>query len=143
MLALIKLFGRFSQDNQIKDRSKEGSVPAGLYLTEIIYPNTIYLMFKTKQTVFDARLADFYHTKPYYNVFIGVISVIGLAVFGALTKVLPLPWMTILSNNFSQVLKYILWMFCLLFLEAFVISPYLKCKLVGSVCRSRYKNQVV
>ena len=79
-------------------------------------------MSKTKQTVFDAPLFGrlLAYTKPYYNVFLlALITVIGLAVFGALRpKVLQIAMDENIEQQFQPgFLKYILWMFCLLFLE--------------------------
>lgn len=79
-------------------------------------------MSKAKQTVFDAPLFGrlLAHTKPYYSVFLlALITVIGLAVFGALRpKVLQMAMDENIEQQFQPgFLKYILWMFCLLFLE--------------------------
>ena len=79
-------------------------------------------MSKTKKTVFDAPLFGrlLAYTKPYYNVFLlALITVIGLAVFGALRpKVLQIAMDENIEQQFQPgFLKYILWMFCLLFLE--------------------------
>ena len=79
-------------------------------------------MSKTKQTVFDAPLFGrlLAYTKPYYSVFLlALITVIGLAVFGALRpKVLQMAMDENIEQQFQPgFLKYILWMFCLLFLE--------------------------
>ena len=79
-------------------------------------------MSKTKQTVFDAPLFGrlLAYTKPYYSVFLlALITVIGLAVFGALRpKVLQIAMDENIEQQFQPgFLKYILWMFCLLFLE--------------------------
>ena len=79
-------------------------------------------MSKAKQTVFDAPLFGrlLAHTKPYYSVFLlALITVIGLAVFGALRpKVLQMAMDQNIEQQFQPgFLKYILWMFCLLFLE--------------------------
>ena len=79
-------------------------------------------MSKAKQTVFDAPLFGrlLAYTKPYYSVFLlALITVIGLAVFGALRpKVLQMAMDENIEQQFQPgFLKYILWMFCLLFLE--------------------------
>ena len=79
-------------------------------------------MSKTKQTVFDAPLFGrlLAYTKPYYSIFLlALITVIGLAVFGALRpKVLQIAMDENIEQQFQPgFLKYILWMFCLLFLE--------------------------
>ena len=79
-------------------------------------------MSKAKQTVFDAPLFGrlLAYTKPYYSVFLlALITVIGLAVFGALRpKVLQMAMDENIDQQFQPgFLKYILWMFCLLFLE--------------------------
>ena len=79
-------------------------------------------MSKTKQTVFDAPLFGrlLGYSKPYYSFFLlGLITVIGLAVFGALRpKVLQIAMDENIEQQFQPgFLKYILWMFCLLFLE--------------------------
>ena len=79
-------------------------------------------MSKTKKTVFDAPLFGrlLAYTKPYYSVFLlALITVIGLAVFGALRpKVLQIAMDENIEQQFQPgFLKYILWMFCLLFLE--------------------------
>ena len=79
-------------------------------------------MSKAKQTVFDAPLFGrlLAYTKPYYSVFLlALITVIGLAVFGALRpKVLQMAMDQNIEQKFQPgFLKYILWMFCLLFLE--------------------------
>ncbi|MBN96798.1 MAG: antibiotic ABC transporter ATP-binding protein [Flavobacteriaceae bacterium] len=79
-------------------------------------------MSKAKQTVFDAPLFGrlLAYTKPYYSVFLlALITVIGLAVFGALRpKVLQMAMDENIELQFQPgFLKYILWMFCLLFLE--------------------------
>lgn len=79
-------------------------------------------MSKAKQTVFDAPLFGrlLAHTKPYYSVFLlALITVIGLAVFGALRpKVLQMAMDENIEQQFQPgFLKYIFWMFCLLFLE--------------------------
>ena len=79
-------------------------------------------MSKAKQTVFDAPLFGrlLAYTKPYYSVFLlALITVIGLAVFGALRpKVLQMAMDENIEQQFHPgFLKYILWMFCLLFLE--------------------------
>ena len=79
-------------------------------------------MSKTKQTVFDAPLFGrlLAYTKPYYSVFLlALITVIGLAVFGALRpKVLQIAMDENIEQQFQPgFLKYILCMFCLLFLE--------------------------
>ena len=79
-------------------------------------------MSKAKQTVFDASLFGrlLGYTKPYYSVFLlALITVIGLAVFGALRpKVLQMAMDENIEQQFQPgFLKYILWMFCLLFLE--------------------------
>lgn len=79
-------------------------------------------MSKAKQTVFDAPLFGrlLAYTKPYYSVFLlALITVIGLAVFGALRpKVLQMAMDQNIEQQFQPgFLKYILWMFCLLFLE--------------------------
>ena len=79
-------------------------------------------MSKTKQTVFDAPLFGrlLTYTKPYYSVFLlALVTVIGLAVFGALRpKVLQMAMDENIDQQFQPgFLKYILWMFCLLFLE--------------------------
>jgi subfamily B ATP-binding cassette protein MsbA len=79
-------------------------------------------MSKAKQTVFDAPLFGrlLSYTKPYYSVFLlALITVIGLAVFGALRpKVLQMAMDENIELQFQPgFLKYILWMFCLLFLE--------------------------
>ena len=79
-------------------------------------------MSKAKQTVFDAPLFGrlLAYTKPYYSVFLlALITVIGLAVFGALRpKVLQIAMDENIKQQFQPgFLKYILWMFCLLFLE--------------------------
>ena len=79
-------------------------------------------MSKAKQTVFDAPLFGrlLAHTKPYYSVFLlALITVIGLAVFGALRpKVLQMAMDQNIEQQFQPgFLKYILWMLCLLFLE--------------------------
>ena len=79
-------------------------------------------MSKAKQTVFDAPLFGrlLAYTKPYYSVFLlALITVIGLAVFGALRpKVLQMAMDENIEQQFQPgFLKYIFWMFCLLFLE--------------------------
>ena len=79
-------------------------------------------MSKAKQTVFDAPLFGrlLAYTKPYYSIFLlALITVIGLAVFGALRpKVLQIAMDENIEQQFQPgFLKYILWMFCLLFLE--------------------------
>ncbi|MEC8133595.1 MAG: ABC transporter ATP-binding protein [Bacteroidota bacterium] len=79
-------------------------------------------MSKTKQTVFDAPLFGrlLTYTKPYYSIFLlALITVIGLAVFGALRpKVLQIAMDENIEQQFQPgFLKYILWMFSLLFLE--------------------------
>ena len=79
-------------------------------------------MSKAKQTVFDAPLFGrlLTYTKPYYSIFLlALITVIGLAVFGALRpKVLQMAMDENIEQQFQPgFLKYILWMFCLLFLE--------------------------
>ncbi|MEC8323547.1 MAG: ABC transporter ATP-binding protein [Bacteroidota bacterium] len=79
-------------------------------------------MSKTKQTVFDAPLFGrlLTYTKPYYSIFLlALITVIGLAVFGALRpKVLQIAMDDNIEQQFQPgFLKYILWMFSLLFLE--------------------------
>ena len=79
-------------------------------------------MSKAKQTVFDAPLFGrlLAYTKPYYSVFLlALITVIGLAVFGALRpKVLQMAMDENIEQQFQPgFLKYIFWMFCLLFFE--------------------------
>ena len=79
-------------------------------------------MSKVKKTVFDrllfGRLMSF--TIPYYKIFIiALITVLGLSIFGALRpKVLQLAMDNNIENQFKPgFLKYMLWMFILLFLE--------------------------
>ena len=79
-------------------------------------------MSKVKKTVFDrllfGRLLSF--TIPYYKIFIiALITVLGLSIFGALRpKVLQLAMDHNIENQFKPgFLKYMLWMFILLFLE--------------------------
>ena len=79
-------------------------------------------MSKVKKTVFDrllfGRLLSF--TIPYYKIFIiALITVLGLSIFGALRpKVLQLAMDNNIENQFKPgFLKYMLWMFILLFLE--------------------------
>ena len=79
-------------------------------------------MIKSKQTVFDAPLFGrlLAYTKPYAKIFIlALITVIGLAVFGALRpKVLQLAMDQNIEQQFEPgFLKYIQWMFGLLFFE--------------------------
>ncbi len=79
-------------------------------------------MSKVKQTVFDAPLFGrlLAYTKPYYSVFLlALITVIGLAVFGALRpKVLQMAMDENIEQQFQPgFLKYICWIFSLLFLE--------------------------
>ena len=79
-------------------------------------------MSEVKKTVFDrllfGRLLSF--TIPYYKIFIiALITVLGLSIFGALRpKVLQLAMDHNIENQFKPgFLKYMLWMFILLFLE--------------------------
>ena len=79
-------------------------------------------MSEVKKTVFDrllfGRLLSF--TIPYYKTFIiALITVLGLSIFGALRpKVLQLAMDHNIENQFKPgFLKYMLWMFILLFLE--------------------------
>ena len=79
-------------------------------------------MNKTKQTVFDASLFGrlLAYTKPYYPIFVlALITVIGLAVFGALRpKVLQMAMDENIEQQFQPgFLSYMLWMFALLFME--------------------------
>ena len=79
-------------------------------------------MSKAKQTVFDAPLFGrlLAYTKPYYSVFLlALITVIGLAVFGALRpKVLQMAMDENIEQQFQPgFLRYMLWMFALLFME--------------------------
>ena len=79
-------------------------------------------MSKAKQTVFDAPLFGrlLTYTKPYYSVFLlALITVVGLAAFGALRpKVLQIAMDENIEQQFQPgFLKYIVWMFSLLFLE--------------------------
>ena len=79
-------------------------------------------MTKTKQTVFDAPLFGrlLAYTKPYYLIFVlALITVIGLAVFGALRpKVLQMAMDENIEQQFQPgFLSYMLWMFALLFME--------------------------
>ena len=79
-------------------------------------------MTKSKQTVFDAPLFGrlLAYTKPYVKIFIlALVTVIGLAVFGALRpKVLQLAMDQNIEQQFEPgFLKYIQWMFGLLFFE--------------------------
>ena len=79
-------------------------------------------MIKSKQTVFDAPLFGrlLAYTKPYVKIFIlALVTVIGLAVFGALRpKVLQLAMDQNIEQQFEPgFLKYIQWMFGLLFFE--------------------------
>tara|TARA_B100001248_G_C27398182_1_gene467404 strand:+ start:3895 stop:5658 length:1764 start_codon:yes stop_codon:yes gene_type:complete len=79
-------------------------------------------MTKTKQTVFDAPLFGrlLAYTKPYYPIFVlALTTVIGLAVFGALRpKVLQMAMDENIEQQFQPgFLRYMLWMFALLFME--------------------------
>ena len=79
-------------------------------------------MTKTKQTVFDAPLFGrlLAYIKPYYPIFVlALITVIGLAVFGALRpKVLQMAMDENIEQQFQPgFLSYMLWMFALLSME--------------------------
>ena len=79
-------------------------------------------MSKVKKTVFDrllfSRLLSF--TIPYYKIFIiALLTVLGLSIFGALRpKVLQVAMDNNIENQFKPgFIKYMAWMFILLFLE--------------------------
>lgn len=79
-------------------------------------------MRNSKNSTFDAPLFGrlLKYTKPYYGIFIlALITVFGLAIFGALRpKVLQMAMDENIEQKFQPgFLKYVLWMFALLFLE--------------------------
>lgn len=79
-------------------------------------------MKNSKNSTFDAPLFGrlLKYTKPYYGIFIlALITVFGLAIFGALRpKVLQMAMDENIEQKFQPgFLKYVLWMFALLFLE--------------------------
>jgi len=79
-------------------------------------------MSKSNKSVFDRLLFGrlLKYTAPYYKIFLlALLTVLGLAIFGALRpKVLQLAMDQNIENQFKPgFLKYIVWMFILLFLE--------------------------
>ena len=79
-------------------------------------------MSKANKSVFDRLLFGrlLKYTAPYYKIFLlALLTVLGLAIFGALRpKVLQLAMDQNIENQFKPgFLKYIVWMFILLFLE--------------------------
>ena len=79
-------------------------------------------MSKANKSVFDRLLFGrlLKYTAPYYKIFLlALVTVLGLAIFGALRpKVLQLAMDQNIENQFKPgFLKYIVWMFILLFLE--------------------------
>ena len=79
-------------------------------------------MSKANKSVFDRLLFGrlLKYTTPYYKIFLlALLTVLGLAIFGALRpKVLQLAMDQNIENQFKPgFLKYIVWMFILLFLE--------------------------
>ena len=106
-------------------------------------------MTKTKQTVFDATLFGrlLAYTKPYYPIFVlALITVIGLAVFGALRpKVLQMA----MDENIEQ--QFQPWIFKVYALDVcFAIYGslmqsyiYLYGQLAGPVCCKGYQDQII